>query len=193
MKRWGLVAMALFLATLAFPAMPTAGQQPAERPPAAKVAAEAPAAEAPAAEASPTSEAQAGMDLIEDLLGEDADVVEGGLAYDPGDRRDPFRSLMVTVEAAKREGPRPEGVAGLLIDQLTVTGVWVTREGPVAQVSSADSPVSFLIRPGDHLFDGDVLEVSYRKNEGAEVLFRQVVEDPTAPKPFREITKRLEP
>lgn len=131
--------------------------------------------------------------LIESLLEEDEAVVEGGLAYDPGDRRDPFRSLLVTVEATRRDGPRPEGIPGLLIDELIVTGVWVTDQGPVAQVQSSDDPVSYLLREGDHLFDGDLIRISYTRNAGAEVEFKQIVDDPTAPKPFREIVKRVEP
>ena len=127
--------------------------------------------------------------MIEDLLV----VVEGGTAYEPGDRRDPFRSLLVVNVAPRREGPHPEGIAGLLIADLTITGVWVWEEGPVVQVEGAGDPVSFLLRPGDRLFDGEVLSISYSRDEGAEVVFRQIIDDPTSPKPFREIVRRLEP
>lgn len=136
---------------------------------------------------------QSDLDLIEDLLIEGEEVVEGGMAYEPGDRRDPFRSLLVVVDAPRRGGPRPEGIAGLLIEDLTITGVWVWEEGPVAQVEGASDPRSLLLRAGDRLFDGEVLSVSYSREEGAEVVFRQIVDDPTSPKPFREISRRLEP
>jgi len=41
---------------------------------------------------------------------------------------------------------------------------------------------------GDQLFDGDVIRIGAQ-----EVVFKQIVSDPTALKPFREVTKRLSP
>jgi len=131
---------------------------------------------------------------IDDLLEGDEDVLEGtGFTYDDGGRRDPFRSLLQVSERAPDRGPRPEGVPGLLIDELTVTGVWITVDGPVAQVRSADRALSYLLRPGDQLYDGDVVSISYRRYEGGEVVFKQIIDDPTAPKPFREVVRAVTP
>ena len=97
------------------------------------------------------------FELIEGLLEEGNEVMDAPSAYDPGDRRDPFRSLIRATndrDDAPR-GPRPEGVPGLLIDEISVTGVWVTPDGPVAQVQSTDTPMSFLLREGDQLYDGE--------------------------------------
>lgn len=131
---------------------------------------------------------------IDDLLEGDEDVLEGtGFTYDDGGRRDPFRSLLQVSERAPDRGPRPEGVPGLLIDELTVTGVWITVDGPVAQARSSDRALSYLLRPGDQLYDGDVVSISYRRYEGGEVVFKQIIDDPTAPKPFREVVRTVEP
>lgn len=112
----------------------------------------------------------------------------GGYSYDPGDRRDPFKSLLDPRELEERGGPRPEGVPGLLIDEITVSGIFRTRLGWTAQVQATNQDKAFLIKEGDQLYDGDV--VSIGKDE---VVFKQVVQDPTALKPFREVVKTLNP
>ena len=81
--------------------------------------------------------------------------------------------------------PRPDGVPGLLIDEIRLTGVFRTSRGFVAQVSAPGSR-SYLLKEGDQLYDGDVVAIN--KNE---VVFKQVVADPTASKPFREVVKSL--
>ena len=134
------------------------------------------------------------LDAIERMLQEDEEVLEGsGYSYDPEDRRDPFRSLLSVVDQPEILGPRPEGVPGLLIEEVLVTGVFVTPQGPVAQVQSADKTKSYLLRTGDELYDGSVQDIRFARNDVAEVVFRQDVRDPSAAKPFREVVKRLNP
>lgn len=133
------------------------------------------------------------LDRIDELLEEDAVLLETGFIYDARGRRDPFRSLMRVAEAPSPQGPRPPGIPGLDIDEITVTGLMVTAEGPVAQVRSTGSPISYLIRPGDQLWDGDVIRIDYIRGGAGEVVFRQREDDQTAPKPFREVVKRLQP
>lgn len=133
------------------------------------------------------------LDRIDELLEEDAVLLETGFIYDARGRRDPFRSLLRVAEVPSPQGPRPPGIPGLDIDEITVTGLMVTAEGPVAQVRSTGSPISYLIRPGDQLWDGDVIRIDYIRGGAGEVVFRQREDDPTAPKPFREVVKRLQP
>jgi hypothetical protein len=76
----------------------------------------------------------------------------------------------------------------LLIDEIDLTGIFLTADGPVAQIQSTDSSKSYLLRPGDQLYDGDVVNISAN-----EVVFKQIVDDPTALKPFREVAKKLNP
>lgn len=126
---------------------------------------------------------------IEELLEEDMEVLAGeGATYDPGDRRDPFVSLITIRQTRAAGGPRPPGVPGLVIDDVEVTGIFVTAQGPVAQVRVADKRQSYLLREGDQLFDGDVTSISFD-----EVVFKQILDDPAALKPFRPVVKKLKP
>lgn len=109
-------------------------------------------------------------------------------AYDPGERRDPFRSLLVIRESPELQGPRPEGVPGLLIDEINLIGIVKTPKGYLAQVQAADRQKSFLLHEGEQLFDGEVVSIDEN-----EVVFKQIVRDPTAVKPFRERVKVLNP
>ncbi len=127
---------------------------------------------------------------IEELLSEEWRVLAGEAqpAYDPGNRRDPFRSLVIDQEGSSADSSRPDGVPGLLIGDLEVTGIIKFGQQTVAQVRAADRPVSYLVREGDRLFDGDV--VSIREDE---VVFQQIVDDPAALRPFRTVVKKLRP
>ena len=119
---------------------------------------------------------EAGAEGVDDILSDDAAMMAGeGYFYDPGNRRDPFKSLLEAREEVELRGPRPEGIPGLLIDEIDVTGIYVTSDGPVAQVASADTDKSYLLRIGDQLYDGDVISIS-----GSEAVFKQIVDDPTA-------------
>jgi len=144
-------------------------------------------AEAPAANAA-ESTAQGEL-AIDAMLSEDEEILAGrGYSYDPGDRRDPFKSLLVVAERPTLEGPRPDGVAGLLIDEVLLSGIFATRDGYAAQVQAADKQKGYLIYVGDELFDGDVLRITRN-----EVVFKQDILDPAALKPFREVAKSLNP
>jgi hypothetical protein len=157
--------------------------KPAE-PPASKPA------EPPAA-GSASGSTGGGADLgnIDEILQGEEDVLSGsGFSYDPGNRRDPFKSLLAAPDRPEFRGPRPEGVPGLLIDEIDLTGIFHTSKGFVAQVVASNQKKSYLLKEGDQLYDGDV--VSINKNE---VVFKQVVQDPTALKPFREVVKSLNP
>jgi hypothetical protein len=130
------------------------------------------------------------MGNIDQILEGDEEVLAGGSAftYDPGNRRDPFKSLLIAPDRPEFRGPRPEGVPGLLIDEIDLKGIFRTARGYVAQVSASNQKKSYLLKEGDQLYDGDVMSIG--KNE---VVFKQIVQDPTALKPFREIVKSLNP
>lgn len=126
---------------------------------------------------------------VDEILMNEAAMLAGeGYFYDPGGRRDPFRSLLAARDRLEFRGPRPEGIPGLLIDEIDITGIFLTSEGPVAQVASADQEKSYLLRIGDQLYDGDVISITAN-----EAVFKQIVDDPTALKPFREVSKKLNP
>lgn len=141
------------------------------------------------AEGQPRQEELPELDVDALLLQEEEMFAGEGYTYEPGDRRDPFESLREVRERRDtRSGPRPEGVPGLLIDEVDLTGIFVLPDGPVAQVQAADQDKSFLLRVGDRLYDGNVVSISR-----GEVVFRQEVDDPAALKPFREVVKKLNP
>ena len=126
---------------------------------------------------------------VDEILMDEAAMLAGeGYFYDPGSRRDPFRSLLAARDRLEFRGPRPEGIPGLLIDEIDITGIYLTSDGPVAQVASADQEKSYLLRVGDQLYDGDVVSITAK-----EAVFKQIVDDPTALKPFREVVKKLNP
>lgn len=141
--------------------------------------------EAPAPDQAPAQELE---DIDELLEGEEEILAGEGFSYDAGGRRDPFKSLLTATQVPELRGPRPDGIPGLLIDEVTITGIFRTQEGYVAQVQSAESERSFLLKAGDELYDGDVVEITPN-----EIVFKQIVQDPTALKPFREVVKTLNP
>ncbi len=122
------------------------------------------------------------------LEGEEEVLSGGGYTYDPGNRRDPFKSLLTKPDRLELRGPRPEGIPGLLIDEVDLTGIFKTKKGFVAQIKAANQNKSYLLREGDQLYDGDVVTI-----RRTEVVFKQIVQDPTALKPFREVVKTLGP
>ena len=173
---------AIFLAVLL---VTLAGVGAAQSPqPSQPPAAEAPAPGQPAQEPGITP----GPDIDQILEGEEEVLSGSGFSYDPGNRRDPFKSLLVDQQPREFRGPRPDGIPGLLIDEIDLTGIWRTSKGFVAQVIGSNQKKTFLLKEGDQLYDGDVVSI----NKG-EVVFKQIVQDPTALKPFREVVKSLNP
>jgi hypothetical protein len=174
--------VAVALAALALAAVPAAAQSAAGDQAAASD-------NPPAATQEATPSPLPSLEDVDQLLGGEEQVLSGGAAtYDPGDRRDPFKSLLVVTEQPALRGPRPEGIPGLLIDEVVVSGIFKTSHGFIAQVQAADRQKSYLIKVGDQLFDGDVVGINRN-----EVVFKQNVQDPTALKPFREVVKTLNP
>lgn len=171
------ILTAIALAVLAA-AVPPVGAQAAGAP------ATAPAAGAGAAPGSPEATTS-----VDDILAGEEDVLAGTTyTYDPGSRRDPFRSLLEAKNKTERKGALPEGIPGLLIEEIDLTGIFRTSRGFVAQVLASNKEKSYLIREGDQLYDGDVVSITQQ-----EVVFKQIVSDPTVIKPFREVIKKLSP
>ena len=123
---------------------------------------------------------------IDEMLFDDMEVLAGeGETYDPGDRRDPFLSLLEEpMDVA--EVCADEGIPCLKIGDIEVTGIFITASGAVAQIRGADDRKSFLIREGDQLFDGDVTSIAFD-----EVVFKQRTEEGL--KPFQPVVKKLKP
>jgi Tfp pilus assembly protein PilP len=160
-------------------ALPLRAQQPAASP-------------APTAEAAPgggSSTAAGDEQTIDQILAGEEEVLSGeGYSYDPAGRRDPFISLLQRNQAKEVMQQRPEGVPGLLIDEIELKGIFHTQGRTFAQVQTSNKDKSYLIQEGDQLYDGEVVSIGTD-----EVTFRQVVNDPSVIKPFREVVKKLNP
>ncbi len=150
------------------------------------LAAFAAAAQAPSTAPTPAAPAAKPPETLGQTLIEQDELANAGRAYtyDPAGRRDPFRSLLIR-QPNRPGGQRPAGIAGIAIDEVIVQGIWKTRGGFVAQIRGSDNK-SYLLRPGDLLYDGEVTRVSTN-----EVTFRQNLSDPQSVKPFRDVTKQL--
>jgi hypothetical protein len=158
-------------------------QKPAQKQKPAPTA--APPAVSPAPAASPAPTPAAGGQTGEALLEQEESALSGrSYTYDPAGRRDPFRSLLVRPEKGMA-GQRPPGIAGISVDEVVLQGIWKTQAGYVAQIRGTDNK-SYLLRPGDLLWDGEVTRIAPN-----EVTFRQNLNDPQSVKPFRDVTKQL--
>ena len=125
---------------------------------------------------------------IEEILRGDQAALEGEFfSYDPAGRRDPFRSLLIGFEEEDMGTVkvRPPGLPGMLVDELRVEGIVATPDGILAFVQGRDN-LSYIIRPGTKLYDGEVMEILPNK-----VIFRQQVHDPKQLRPYEEVVKEL--
>lgn len=145
--------------------------------------------EGPDAEStSPILDSEVDVSEIDNILRGEEELLAGGIFnYDPAGRRDPFRSLMGGMEE-EIEGPartRPPGLPGMLIEELRLEGIIQTPTGILAFVLGRDN-VSYIIRPGTKLYDGDVAEIQLKK-----VVFRRNVNDANRTKEYDEIVREF--
>jgi Tfp pilus assembly protein PilP len=108
--------------------------------------------------------------------------------YAPDGRRDPFVSLVtrgVEKPAQTVNKERPEGLAGVTVDELVVRGLVLSRGGWLAMVG-APSGKTYSLRAGDRLFDGNVRNIT-----ADAVVLMQDVADPKSLQRQREVRKPL--
>ena len=144
----------------------------------------------PAPDATPAP-ATSGQDAetINKIMQDNEAMLSGrGFTYDPAGRRDPFRSL---VDAANTvgKGPRPRGIAGMLISEVDLVGIVQKGKGAIAFFNGSDNKGYFL-HVGDALYDGKIIRIDRRTGT---VVFRQDINDPRSIKPYRDVTKKLTP
>ena len=112
-----------------------------------------------------------------------------GYSYDPAGRRDPFISLL----GRGAEGPapgtaRPQGLPGLMINELTPKGVLKTAKGDFVALLQAPDNKTYIAHAGDKLLDGAIKTIT-----AAEVVFTQDVNDPLSLVKQREVRKAIRP
>ena len=107
--------------------------------------------------------------------------------YTPQGRRDPFVSLLARGADNKtlQGGRRPEGIAGLAVNELSVRGVMQSHGGYVAILQGPDSK-TYIARPGDRLLDGTIRAIT---DQG--LVISQEVTDPLSLVKQKEVRKGL--
>jgi Tfp pilus assembly protein PilP len=99
-------------------------------------------------------------------------------------RRDPFQNQLGTGTDPRATG-RGEGVAGLVLGDISVRGIMQSRGTLIAMIQGPDNK-SYVIHVGDKLADGVVKSVT---PQGLVVL--QDINDPLATQKQREVRKLL--
>jgi hypothetical protein len=155
-----------FLSVLAY------GQAPPPPPAAAPAAAPAPAAPA-------------------DSMTEENMILEGESLYHHTGERDPF-SPLIRSKAAGGGAPvkiirKSKGIGRFTVDECNLEGIVKMSDGEAAWFQGADQK-PYKVQTGDMFADGVVLDVSY---ERGEVIVQQEIDDPTAIKPFRNVSLRI--
>jgi hypothetical protein len=131
-----------------------------------------------------------GNQTVETILRQQEQLLSGQrFSYDPGGRRDPFRSLYEDL-AIKRKGPRPRGVAGMLVSEIVLVGLVRDPSGGDMTLFMGSDNKGYFLRVGDEVYDGTLIAVDPK---AGTVTFRQQVDDPRLIKPYRDVVKRLVP
>ena len=144
-----------------------AGRAAGQTPPAP--AAQPPAAQPPAPEQTARPPAEAGE----------------AYSYRPDGRRDPFVNLLGSGAEPRQEGRRSEGAASLLVAEISVRGIMLSKGALVAMVSGPDKK-TYIVRQGDRFLDGRIKTVT---PQGLIII--QEVNDPLSLVKQREIRKLL--
>ena len=108
--------------------------------------------------------------------------------YEVDGRRDPFVSLVnrgTNSGSGQPGGTRPDGIAGVAVDEVVVRGIVQSRGGWVAMVGAPDGR-TYSVRPGDRLMDGSVHSITAQ----TVVLMQELVDHLSIHKQ-REVRKHL--
>jgi hypothetical protein len=169
----GAVALLFCLAVSAFAQAPA---QPAQTDPQKPPAAGQPAPEGQQAPPQPVEPVPEGIEITEG----------SGFRYEAAGRRDPFVSLALGVDVLD-QGIRPDGLPGMLIQEVSLRGIVKTVDGYIAMIQGTDNK-SYFAREGQRLYDGNIQSI-----DDAKVLFRQEINDPLRVEKFQTVEKTLHP
>lgn len=118
---------------------------------------------------------------------EGIEITEGtGFRYDARGRRDPFVSLALGLNVLLPE-ERPQGLRGMLIQEVSLRGIVKTQDGYIAMIQGTDNK-SYFARNGERLYDGNIQEI-----DDTSVVFRQEINDPLRIEKFQQVEKSLHP
>jgi Tfp pilus assembly protein PilP len=112
-----------------------------------------------------------------------------GYSYDPAGRRDPFVSLLGRGgDLPSTTGSRPAGLAGLLVNELSLKGVLKSGKGDFIALLQSPDNHTFVVHPGDKVLDGLVKTITQDA-----IVFSQDVSDPLSLVKQREVRKSIHP
>lgn len=118
---------------------------------------------------------------------EGIEITEGtGYRYEAKGRRDPFVSLALGVNVLPPD-VRPPGLAGMLIQEVSLRGIVKTQDGYIAMIQGTDNK-SYFAKTGERLYDGNIQSI-----DDAKVVFRQEINDPLRIEKFQQVEKSLHP
>lgn len=131
-----------------------------------------------------------GRQMLEDIRQQEEVVLSGrdGLDYDPAGRRDPFVDPRKVQDPKERRQP-PDGLGGMLIQEVRLQGISLVGDQPIAIVLGTDN-LGYFVREGDELWDGKVDRIDFDQDS---VVFQQRVTDPGAEVRFRDVARALHP
>jgi Tfp pilus assembly protein PilP len=138
---------------------------------------------APAAAAAPAGEPS--KESLKEIVDRETAPQAGQYQYQPGGRRDPFVSLLQNVAPSEVRGPRPQGLPGMLVQEMALKGIVKDRTGFVAILQAPDGK-SYFARVGQRCYDGVITAM-----DQTTVTFRQEVQDPLSPVKTRDVKKSL--
>jgi hypothetical protein len=91
-------------------------------------------------------------------------TVPRGYRYEPRGRRDPFvNPIPKPVATAARPLARPDGLPGVLVSELKVSGIIYAPDPTMKKAILAAGKKTYFAKQGDHLFDAVIREI--RPNE----------------------------
>jgi len=130
----------------------------------------------------------ASHETVEAILKQQEQLIRGQrFTYDPGDRRDPFRSLYDRVRLG--EATRPPGIEGMSLDEIDLTGIVENPGGNLAYFTGSDNKAYFL-RVGEQVYKATMIAIDPKTGS---VIFRETVDDPRQIKPYRDVVRKLVP
>lgn len=142
---------------------------------------------APAGEANTAGTAGTEATQPPPAVPEGIEITEGsGYRYESRGRRDPFVSLALGVNVLPPD-VRPPGLAGMLIQEVSLRGIVKTQDGYIAMIQGTDNK-SYFARQGERLYDGNIQSI-----DDGKVVFRQEINDPLRIEKFQQVEKNLHP
>lgn len=110
--------------------------------------------------------------------------------YDPQDRRDPFLSPYEQIGGTTGPENTCTGVSCMGVQEIEVIGVMMMPDRSKRVIVMGPDKRGYWLPEGAQLKDGFVLSIDI---EIGEVIFRQDIDDPLSIKPFRDISRLLNP